>query len=171
MIIKTHRAKGTPRDQGRKKAEIILMGRIKYQEAAGLEVKRRRPPLSPAPSKAELVKLYVREGRSVRDVAAALGCSKDAVHKALREYGIRPRPKRRTSRLAVYGVAEFRRRIKQDGLRVTARASERPGRPVEWPGMAKVGLFRASERRTHRPPCPRQGSEASKLSLFAILPI
>jgi hypothetical protein len=48
------------------------MARIKYQEVAGLEVKRGRPPAGPAPSKADVVKLYVREGRSVRDVAAAI---------------------------------------------------------------------------------------------------
>ena len=47
------------------------MARIKYKEAAGLEVKRGRPPVGPAPSKAALVKLYVKESRSVRDVAAA----------------------------------------------------------------------------------------------------
>jgi len=46
------------------------MARIKYQEAAGLEVKRGRPPVGPAPSKADLVKLYVKESRSIRDVAA-----------------------------------------------------------------------------------------------------
>ena len=32
------------------------MARIKYQEFAGLEAKRGRPPLSLAPSKADLVK-------------------------------------------------------------------------------------------------------------------
>jgi len=33
-----------PHDEGRRKAGIILIRRIKYQEAAGLEVKRGRPP-------------------------------------------------------------------------------------------------------------------------------
>jgi len=39
-----------PHYEGRRKAGIILMGRIKYQEAIGLEVKRGRPlaaPVSP----------------------------------------------------------------------------------------------------------------------------
>jgi len=75
------------------------MARIKYQEAAGLEVKRGRPPAGPAPSKADLVKLYVREGRSVRDVAAGLGCSKDMVHRGLRKYGIEVRTSARRSAL------------------------------------------------------------------------
>jgi hypothetical protein len=46
------------------------MARIRYKEAAGIEVRRGRPPAGPPPSKADLVKLYVKEGRSVRDVAA-----------------------------------------------------------------------------------------------------
>jgi hypothetical protein len=37
------------------------MARIKYQEAAGLEVKRGRPSIGPAPSKADLVKLPLRK--------------------------------------------------------------------------------------------------------------
>ena len=48
------------------KAEIILMGRIKYQEVIGLEVKRGRPPAGPAPATADLIKLYVKESRSGR---------------------------------------------------------------------------------------------------------
>ncbi|MCJ7565212.1 MAG: hypothetical protein MUP52_11560 [Candidatus Aminicenantes bacterium] len=64
------------------------MARIKYQEALGLEVKRGRPPAGPPPSRADLARLYVKEGRSVRDVAAALGCSKDMIHRALNELGV-----------------------------------------------------------------------------------
>jgi hypothetical protein len=75
------------------------MTRIKYQEAASLEVKRGRPPIGLTPSKADLVKLYVKEGQSVRDVAMALGCSKDAVHRGLRTYGLKARPPAKRSRL------------------------------------------------------------------------
>jgi hypothetical protein len=46
------------------------MARIRYQEVAGLEMKRGRPPAGPPPSRADLVKLYVKEARAVRDVAA-----------------------------------------------------------------------------------------------------
>jgi len=49
------------------------MTRIKYQEAVGLEVKRGRPPAAPPPSRADLVKLYVKEARAVQDVAARIG--------------------------------------------------------------------------------------------------
>ena len=121
MIIKTHRAKGTPRDQGRKKAEIILMGRIKYQEAIGREVKGGRPPAGPAPSKADLVKLYVKEERSVRDVAAALGCSKDMVHRTLRKYGIAARPNASRSSLLKYSLSDLKAAVKTKGIRGAAR--------------------------------------------------
>jgi hypothetical protein len=41
------------------------MGRIKYQEAAGLEVKRGRPPLMPTPKmKEKLTRLYKKKERS-----------------------------------------------------------------------------------------------------------
>jgi len=55
----------------------------KYQEAARLEVMRGRPRADPAPLKADLVKLYVKEDQSVLDVAV--------VHQALRKYGISTR--------------------------------------------------------------------------------
>jgi transposase-like protein len=89
------------------------MSRIKYQEAAELEVKRGRPPVGPTPGKGQLVKLYVKEGRSVRDVAAALGCSKDMVHRALRKYGIKARPSASRSSLLKYSLYEFRSDVKE----------------------------------------------------------
>jgi hypothetical protein len=51
------------------------MAGIKYQEAIGRRPKRGRPAAGPAPSKADLVKLYVQEGRTVREVAAVLETS------------------------------------------------------------------------------------------------
>ena len=97
------------------------MARIKYQEAAGLEVKRGRPPAGPPPSKADLVTLYVKEGRSVRDVATELGCSKDIVHRALRKYGIAAHPSARKSALLEYSLRELQAGIRHNGLRGFAR--------------------------------------------------
>jgi len=98
------------------------MARIKYQEAAGLEVKRGRPPAGPAPSKEDLTRLYVKEGRSVRDVAAALGCSKDMVHRRLRVYGIKVRAgARRGSALLKYPLSDLRAMVKEKGIRGSAR--------------------------------------------------
>jgi hypothetical protein len=98
------------------------MARIKYQEAAGLEVKRGRPPAGPAPSKADLVRLYVNEGRSVRDVAAGLGCSKDAVHRGLRKFGIEIRTRARRSKLRTIPLRDLKAAVREKGIRGTARA-------------------------------------------------
>jgi transposase len=98
------------------------MGRIKYQEAIGLEVKRGRPPLGPAPSKADLIRLYVKEGRSIRDVAAALGCSKDVVHHGLRAYGIKARPPAKRSRLRKLDHAALFADLAEKGIDRTAEA-------------------------------------------------
>ena len=97
------------------------MARIKYQEAIGREVKRGRPPSGPPPSKADLVKLYIKEGRSVRDVAAALGCSKDAVHRALRTYGIAARPNASRSKLRTIPLRDLAAAIRDRGISGTAR--------------------------------------------------
>jgi hypothetical protein len=97
------------------------MARIRYQEAAGLEVKRGRAPAGPTPSKADLVKLYVRESRSVRDVATALGCSKDAVHRGLRKFGIEARTNASRSRLWTIPLSDLEAAIREKGLRGTAR--------------------------------------------------
>jgi len=97
------------------------MGRVKYLEAIGRKPKRGRPPAGQAPSKADLVKFYVREGRSVRDVAAALGCSKDAVHRALRTYGIDARPNASRSKLRTIPLRDLKAAIRAKGISGTAR--------------------------------------------------
>ena len=97
------------------------MARIKYQEAAGLEVKRGRPPAGPAPSKADLVKLYIRESRSIRDVAAALGCSKDIVHRSLKQYGISVRSNASRSRLRTISLQGLEAAVREKGISGTAR--------------------------------------------------
>jgi hypothetical protein len=97
------------------------MSRIKYQEAAGLEVKRGRPPVGPPPSRADLVKLYVREGRAIRDIAEALGCSKDMIHRALRKYGIEVRTSARRSKLRTIPLRDLKAAVREKGIRGTAR--------------------------------------------------
>jgi len=84
---------------------------------------RPRPgrPQGPRPARAELVRLYVNNGLSLRAAAEALGVSKEAVGRGLTEYQIKPHRRVRPSKLAVYGIGELRRYVKTDGLRVTAR--------------------------------------------------
>jgi len=50
-----------------------------------------KPAKGPKPSKSDLKRLYIKESRSVRNIAELLECSKDMVYRALREYGIQRR--------------------------------------------------------------------------------
>ena len=97
------------------------MARIKYQEAIGLIVGRGRPPAGPAPSKEDLVRLYVREGRAIRDVAADLGTTKDAVHRALKRFGINARSNAARSKLRTIADRDLKAAIRAKGIRGTAR--------------------------------------------------
>ena len=96
------------------------MGRIRYLEAIGREVRRGRPTIGPPPSKADLVRLYVKEGHSVRDVAAALGCSKDAVRQGLKKYRIEARAPAKRSQLRAYSREFLLGNIKKLGFQVVA---------------------------------------------------
>ena len=97
------------------------MARIKYQEAAGLLVKRGRPPANQAPAKENLIRLYVKEGKSIREVAAVLCCSKDAVHRALKKYGIKARSNASRSKLRTIPLRDLEAAIREKGIRGTAR--------------------------------------------------
>lgn len=77
----------------------------------------------PRPSRAALVRLYVRGRLSLRDTAEALGVTKDTAARALAEYGIPRRPRTtKRSRLADIPVALLRANVKAEGLRAHARA-------------------------------------------------
>ena len=67
-------------------------------------------------------RLYVREGRTIREIAAALGCSRDMVHRALREHGIEARPVARRSKLQDIPLQKIEAEIAAQGLRGAARA-------------------------------------------------
>ena len=64
------------------------MVRIKYKEVVGLEVKKGKPSIGRKPERKKLQRLYIKESKSIREVADVLGCSKDMVFRALKEYGI-----------------------------------------------------------------------------------
>lgn len=97
------------------------MGRIKYQGTIGIEVRRGHPPTGPAPTKDQLVRLYVKESRSVRDVAATLGYSKDAVHRALKDYGVKTRSSVSRSKLRTIPFRDLEAGVREKGMRGTAR--------------------------------------------------
>jgi len=74
------------------------------------------------PARTVLQRLYSQEGKTIREIAAALGCSKDMVHRALREYGIEARPVARRSRLQKIPLAKIEAEVRALGLRGAARA-------------------------------------------------
>lgn len=97
------------------------MGRIKYKEVAGLEVKRGRPAKTNKPIKSQLKKLYIKESRSIREIAEILGCSKDMVYRSLKEYGIKTRTNEPRSQLITYTLSELENGVKSIGIRGYAR--------------------------------------------------
>ena len=97
------------------------MQRIKYQEAGGLEAKRGRPSSGVKPEKGKLIQLYVLDSRSIRDISAVLGCSKDVVHYWLKKYGIETRTRAKRSKLLKYSLSELKNRVKEKGTRGYAR--------------------------------------------------
>lgn len=73
-------------------------------------------PAKPRPTRSELARLYVVEGRAVRDVAAVLRVSKDLVSRALKEYGLKRRPNAKRSKLRAYDPGAIRGKVKALGF-------------------------------------------------------
>jgi transposase len=96
------------------------MARMKYKETAGLEAKKGKLPIGKKPSKAELKRLYLKESKTIREVAEILGCSKDMVYRSLKEYGIEMRFKTRRSQLRVHELAYLRSEIDDKGYKQVA---------------------------------------------------
>ena len=97
------------------------MARIKYKEAIGMKVGKGRSAIRKRPDKKDLQRLYVKESKSIREVAQMLGCSKDMVYRALQEYGIERRGKTRDSKLSSIDSALIKKEIKEKGYRKAAR--------------------------------------------------
>ena len=73
------------------------------------------------PKKAELRMYYERQGKSVREIAEQLGCSKDMVFRCLKEYQIKARTNARRSSLRRYDLQYLEEGVKRQGLRGFAR--------------------------------------------------
>lgn len=72
-------------------------------------------PSKPRPGRVDLARLYVVEGRAVRDVAAALGVSKDIIYRALKEYKLKRRPNAKRSKLRTQDLGIIRGKVKALG--------------------------------------------------------
>jgi DNA-directed RNA polymerase specialized sigma24 family protein len=97
------------------------MARIKYKEAIGMKVKKGRPSIGRKPERKELQRLYIKESKSIREVAEILECSKDMVYRSLNEHAIERRPDNKRSKLRNYDKAFLKREIKQKGITQTAK--------------------------------------------------
>lgn len=87
---------------GDKKTKKTPMGHA-YFVSFGQKPKPAHRPKEIRPSKNSLVKLYIENKLSVRKIAIQLDCSKDLIHRALKEYGIdRRAPGEKRSQLADY---------------------------------------------------------------------
>jgi transposase len=79
-----------------------------------------RPPSGKAPSKKILLRLYAKEGKSIREISEALNCSKDIIARALKAYGIEARTRVRRSGLAKYDREALESSVRTKGVRGTA---------------------------------------------------
>jgi len=86
------------------------------------ERKRGRPLNDRTPSRDVLVRLYVKEGRSVRDVAEAVGCPRTTILDALKRHDIPVRSRAKRSRLRDINPALIRADIATKGVSATAKA-------------------------------------------------
>jgi len=68
-----------------------------------------------------LQRLYVREARSIREIADLQGCTKDMVARALKEYEIEARTNVKRSGLREYSLKELELGIERSGIRGFAR--------------------------------------------------
>ena len=97
------------------------MSRIKYKEAAKLDVRKGRPSFGAIPKKTDLNRLYTKEDRSIREVAEILGCSKDMVHRKLIEYGIERKADNKRSKLRILDENVLKAKVEKKGLTKAAR--------------------------------------------------
>lgn len=92
-----------------------LYGRLAQESEMG------KIPKGPKPGKSVLRRLYVKDSKSIREIAEALGCTKDMVHRSLQEYGIEIRTNKRRSSLVKYKLSELYKGVKAKGVRGYAR--------------------------------------------------
>lgn len=101
--------------------KILIMVRFKIEEVAGQQAKKGRPSIGKKPPKNKLIKLYVSESRSIREIATILGCTKDMVYRSLQEYGIETRINKRRSKLKDIKQSTLESGVKMKGIRGYAR--------------------------------------------------
>ena len=93
------------------------------RKGTALKIKKRGPGQSVVdrPRKEELQRLYAEEKKSIREIADFLGCSKDRIYRALREYGIERRPHTWEPKLSKYDLGFIMETVKKKGYRKGAQ--------------------------------------------------
>ncbi|MCK4791535.1 MAG: hypothetical protein KAV87_47830 [Desulfobacteraceae bacterium] len=86
-----------------------------------MKVGKGRPAIGRKTDKKELKRLYVKESKSIREVAEVLRCTKDMVYRSLKEYGIQLRPGFNRSRLRKYKISILEKGIREKGIRAYAK--------------------------------------------------
>ena len=97
--------------------------RIQLRDNLHVPSERRpgRPLSGMTPSKKVLVRLYAKEGKSIREIGETLNCSKDIVARALRAYGIEARANIKRSQLRDFPRAKLVSKVTEKGIRGLAR--------------------------------------------------
>ena len=88
-------------------------------------------PTKPRPAREILARLYVEEGRAVREIAGILGESKDMIARALKGYGIKRRLGVKRSRLRTLDQGRLFADIAEKGVDRTAAAWGIPERTLK----------------------------------------
>jgi len=86
-----------------------------------LKSKEGKPAIGKKPNKTELKKLYDKESKSIREIAKILGCSKDIVYSAMKEYGIERRKGIKRAKLREYTPSYLKKKIKDKGSEQVAK--------------------------------------------------
>ncbi len=75
-----------------------------------------KPPIGTKSERAELRRLYIHRSMSVREIAEFLGCTKDMVFRAFKEYGIETRTNKRRSSLKDIKLSVIEKGIGKKGI-------------------------------------------------------
>ncbi|GAH79284.1 unnamed protein product [marine sediment metagenome] len=96
------------------------MARIRDKEI-GMNAKPGRPKIGKNPRKIELQRLYAREGKSIREIAAHLGLHPDTIHYWLKKYDMKTRSMAKRSKLRKYKRSALEEGISEYGIRGYAK--------------------------------------------------
>jgi len=80
-----------------------------------------KPAKGDKPSRTTLSRLYVKQSKSVREIAVTLGCTKDMIYRSLKKHGIETRTNKRRSGLKDIKLSTLEIEVKSKGIRGYAR--------------------------------------------------